>query len=604
LSLRSKIVLIVLGVMIAYALMAHLVIVAVVRPSFDSLERDTAAKDMRRAVVALDAEIGQLDALCADWSGRDDTCRFVQAPYEQYVEANLVEDTFAWNRLDLIYIADMTGQAVWTRGYDPDSGKWIEFGHFPPDRLPQNHEVLAHLTPDASGRGRSVKGVFLTGRGPMLVSARSVLTSRGEGPAVGTIIMGRMLTADLVQHLADQALIDLALTPLRLASAPSDTPGLRVDADDPGVLHVVDTYPGLDREPALLLTVDTPRSVAERGRVVANIAWGSIVLAELVILLALLVSVRHLIIQPVTALSLAVSDLAGSPDLSRRLPPGGDDELGRLANAANAMLDGLESAAEERRRMEVRVQQAQKLESLSVMAGSIAHKFNNLLMTVLGNIELALPAVSCDSRARECLDDAETAAKQAADLSKMMLTYVGKDMVEKQELDLAALATEMAGLLPNTLPNNVRFEFQEPAQSIPVKANPTHMRQVIVNVVMNAAEAIGDAPGRVSLRVARGPRGEDQGEWQLAQGQPPDDGCATLEVTDDGCGMDEATLARVFDPFFTTRFTGRGLGMAAVLGIARAHGGAVALKSAPGQGTSVRVVLPLAGGTGASPDGA
>jgi signal transduction histidine kinase len=599
LSLRSKIVLIVLAVMAAYALAAYAVIVAVVRPSFDELERDTASKDMRRAVAALDAEIDHLDSLCADWSEWDDTYRFVQKPYDDYVQANLVEDTFAWNRLSLIYIADATGKAVWARGYDPEGGESIEFGHFPSDRLPPDHEVLARMAPEPPRSGKCAKGIFLTGRGPMLVSARSILKSSGEGPPVGTLIMGRLLTRSLTQHLGDQALLNLTVVPLRLASVPSGMPRIEVD-EDPAILHVVDTYPGLDGQPALLLTVTSPRSVAERGRVVANIAWGSIVLAELVILLALLITVRHLIIRPVRALSLAVADLAGSPDLSRRLPPGGDDELGRLARAANAMLDGLEEAAEEKRRMEARVQQAQKLESLSVMAGSIAHKFNNLLMAVLGNLELARPEVAAGSRAQECLDDADRAAEQAAELSKMMLTYVGKDFVDEQVLDLGALATEMAGLLPGSLPTNVRLAFEGPEGPVPVVANATHLRQAIVNVVTNAAEAIGDAPGCISLRVASGSCGEDEAEWPLVQGPMPDDGCARLEVSDDGCGMDEATLARVFDPFFTTRFTGRGLGMAAVLGIVRAHGGAIAVRSKPGEGTSVRVAFPLADGNGTS----
>ena len=249
-------------------------------------------------------------------------------------------------------------------------------------------------------------------------------------------------------------------------------------------------------------------------------------------------------------------------------------------------------AEEQRRELEAQIQRAQKFESLNVMAGSIAHNFNNLLTGVRGNLDLALSSLPTESPVSKNIRAAGEAAGRAAELSTLMLTYVGQPKVNMQTINMVKIVEEMTAMLKTAVSKNVVLKFNLSAEPPFFKGDPTLIHQVIMNLVTNAAEAIGDADGTITLTT-------DTMFCDHACFQPPfldddlpDGKYVCFEVSDTGCGMDEETLARVFDPFFTTKFTGRGLGMAAVLGIQRAHRGAVSLNSHPGKGTTVRVLFP------------
>jgi len=246
-------------------------------------------------------------------------------------------------------------------------------------------------------------------------------------------------------------------------------------------------------------------------------------------------------------------------------------------------------AEEARLALERQVQQAQKRESLATMAGAIAHHFNNQLTTVLGYLQLAREIVPRTSTLGEYLLESEGAAKRSAELSRLMLTYVGQGMRQRRPLDLAETVRDLLPAIESKLPGTVRLETQIPAAVSPLLMDPEDARNVVMNLVTNAWEAIDGAEGTVGIAVREGvdeallegfnPTGEtlEKGPW------------VCLEVTDTGPGMDPKTLDRLFDPFFSTKFTGRGLGMAVTLGIVRACDGMIFVKSAPGQGTIVRV---------------
>jgi len=249
-------------------------------------------------------------------------------------------------------------------------------------------------------------------------------------------------------------------------------------------------------------------------------------------------------------------------------------------------------AEEARLALERKVQQAQKRESLITMAGAIAHHFNNQLTTVLGYLQLAREIVPRTSTLGEYLLESENAGKRSAELSRLMLTYVGQGMREKQRLDLAETVRDLLPTIESKLPGTVRLETQIPGTVAPLLMDPEDARNVIMNLVTNAWEAIDGAEGTVRIAVREGadeglfegfnPIGEtlEKGPW------------VCLEVTDTGPGMGPKTLDRLFDPFFSTKFTGRGLGMAVVLGIVEAWDGVIFVRSVPGQGTTVRVFLP------------
>jgi two-component system, cell cycle sensor histidine kinase and response regulator CckA len=290
---------------------------------------------------------------------------------------------------------------------------------------------------------------------------------------------------------------------------------------------------------------------------------------------------------------------------SALLAAGAQEFVGKDWLTPNSLTRALDSAIErhtltrtlrrqelEARRLEQKLQQTQKLESLGVLAGGIAHDFNNLLVGVLGNAEMALAVLPGDSPARTELHAIEAAALRATELTRQLLAYAGKARFSRGRMDLRRLIEEMGPLLGSAIPKKTQLTF-DLAPALPaVDGDPTQIRQVVMNLVTNAAEAMGDAPGVITVRVAavrvtRGDRFDAYFSDDFSEGP-----FVLLEVIDGGSGMREETLARVFEPFFTTKFTGRGLGLAAVLGIVRAHRGGIHLRSAPGNGTTVSVLLP------------
>ncbi len=253
-------------------------------------------------------------------------------------------------------------------------------------------------------------------------------------------------------------------------------------------------------------------------------------------------------------------------------------------------------AEENRNKLEQQMQHAQKLESLGVLAGGIAHDFNNILMAILGHAELALIRLSPASPARENLASIEEAAQRAADLSRQMLAYSGKGHFLLEIIELGELVTEMIHMLEVSISKKVMLRLNLTSDLPPVEVDATQIRQVLMNLVINASEAIGDNNGVIAITT-----GTIQCDSSYLSSFWLNDGLPEglyvfIEVADTGCGMDSETIGKIFDPFFTTKFTGRGLGMAAVMGIVRGHHGAIKIYSEPGRGTTFKMLLPAAEG--------
>jgi two-component system, cell cycle sensor histidine kinase and response regulator CckA len=247
---------------------------------------------------------------------------------------------------------------------------------------------------------------------------------------------------------------------------------------------------------------------------------------------------------------------------------------------------------ESQQRLQQQMLQAQKMESLGVLAGGIAHDFNNILMTVLGNVDLALLRIAPESPAKVHLKQIESAAAKAADLSNQMLAYSGKGKFVVEPLDLGRVIEEMTHLLELSISKQavLRFDFSDNLPS--VEADVTQLRQVILNLVINASEAIGKRSGVISIST-----GAMTCDSAYLQEVWIDSGLREglyvyFEIADNGCGIAKEDIGRIFDPFFTTKFTGRGLGIAAVLGIIRGHRGAIKVYSELGRGTTFKALLP------------
>jgi len=252
-------------------------------------------------------------------------------------------------------------------------------------------------------------------------------------------------------------------------------------------------------------------------------------------------------------------------------------------------------AEEERTTLERQLFQAQKMESLGVLAGGIAHDFNNLLMGVLGHAGLALDQLSPLHPAMRNLEAIQKAGQRAADLTRQMLAYSGRGRFEVRNLDLSVQVEEMLHLLEVSLPKTVVLNLRLKKGLPAVSADASQVQQVIMNLVINAAEAIGESSGTITLTTGAQHVDEAAARTMLVGQDVLAGAYVYLEVADTGCGMDGETVGRIFEPFFTTKFTGRGLGLSAIMGIVRGHKGALRVYSEVGHGTTFKVLLPALG---------
>ena len=249
-------------------------------------------------------------------------------------------------------------------------------------------------------------------------------------------------------------------------------------------------------------------------------------------------------------------------------------------------------AEAEAHEMEQRIHFAQKMESLGVLAGGVAHDFNNLLQGILGNVDLAMLELPDGAPAQLHLGGIEHAARRAADLARQLLAYSGKGKFVVDRLDLTSLTEDIAHLMDATIARRAELRIAHGDEVPVIEGDATQIRQVIMNLVTNAADAIGEGGGTITLSTGTLECDPDFFRETYFGDELPAGTYAFLEVADTGEGMDRQTRARIFEPFYSTKFTGRGLGLAAVLGIVKGHHGAVKVWSEPGAGTTFRVLFP------------
>jgi PAS domain S-box-containing protein len=242
---------------------------------------------------------------------------------------------------------------------------------------------------------------------------------------------------------------------------------------------------------------------------------------------------------------------------------------------------------------EIKVQQIQKMESLGLMAGGIAHDFNNFLLAIMGNADLLDQDLNTDMDGQALLDEIRLAASRAADMCNQLLAYAGKGHCHVRSVDLSSITREMVRMLQIGIPRKITLRLDLDQNMPCIEADASQLQQVIMNLVVNASESIGRAEGTISLST--GEHLCDVAEFDHCLCSETFGGPRHLyiEVVDSGTGMDKETMQRICDPFYSSKLHSRGLGLASVLGIVRAHHGALCIKSSPGEGTCVRACLPL-----------
>ena len=283
--------------------------------------------------------------------------------------------------------------------------------------------------------------------------------------------------------------------------------------------------------------------------------------------------------------------LAGASDDIVEWPP----DTASCMRLVSMLLGGVLTRArvdDDRKVVERGVQEAHKVESLGVLAGGVAHHFNNLLTAILGNASLLRQELPDTPGVSDALDQIDTASRRAADLCREMLAYSGRGRLALHVTDLNALLREMRPFVEVTVPKTARLVLDFAPRLPGVRVDQAQLRQLVLNLVLNAAESLQNAVGTITIRTTSGPRSAQDLAKSVFGPQLPGGTYVSLSVSDNGCGMTADTVERIFDPFFSTKFTGRGLGLAAVVGIVRAHSGALNVVTESGEGSTFELLLP------------
>ncbi|MBU0718074.1 MAG: HAMP domain-containing protein [Planctomycetes bacterium] len=625
-SLRSKVVVVLVSVFLAFIAADYAIQRCVVLPSFIALEQDEAVKDLERSRQALLREIEHLSLLTHDWAAWDNTYDYVLSPKADYEEANLTDGVFNDARLNLIYIVNPEGALVWGQVRDVDRTTVISIDDFPAGGLPPDHLLLGHTSPDSRR-----DGILMTQRGPMLISSQPILNSANEGPIRGTFLMGRFLDQQAIESLAEQTRVDLSIYPIddpalstedrrAIAGITSAKPILIREHED-DTLGVYTIFDDLAGKSALLMRADVPREISAKGHAATRFAILSLVTAGLCTLTVLILLLQRIVVGPISRLTAHVTTIGSSGDLSAAIGMQREDEIGKLASEFDRMVQKLADFRSQ-------LAQASRLAGMSEVASGVLHNVGNVLTSV--NVS----ATQAVSKVRKLdlpglVGAAQLMEQHAGDLAKYVTTdekgkliprflnELGEHLTREQETilnELQSLSNDvehikdivnmqqsyakvsgvmepvsLADLLEDALRINsagitrhgVRV-VREFAEVPPVTTDKHKVLQILINLLNNAKYALDDRPAGekdLTLRIARAIGSE---------------GHVKLEVIDNGMGISEENLTRIFTYGFTTRAEGKGFGLHTGAVTAKNLGGSLTAQSAgPGRGATFTLTLPL-----------
>lgn len=351
-SLRTKVAIIVLSIFIVYGVADSGVQRFIILPSFLSLEHEEAIKNSNRAVQAIQREIYYLDALNHDWSAWDDTYEFTNTRSKEYIEENVPLTAFTDNNLNLIYYYNTDGKVIWGEIHDLEKEELIHLSDFPKESLPKTHPLLSFKTSKRPLSEVTVKGVFMTEKGPMLIASRPILTNNNEGPIRGALIMGRFFNDNIVKTLIEQTKVDFKVLPIQADSLPaamSDIPNrltekmpYSIKKSGDGYLDTYTAFPDIKGNKAFIVKSSLPRKIAAKGYSTIRFAIYSILAAGLIVLTVMLLLLQRTIVNPLTKLTKHTLSVGETGDLSARISIQRQDEIGILSNELNKMLKQLE----------------------------------------------------------------------------------------------------------------------------------------------------------------------------------------------------------------------------------------------------------------------
>jgi len=598
-TLRTKTLSIVSLTLIGLVIVLYITSTTIVMGGFAHVEDQNTRKNVQRVLDAYADEVAKLNITAGDWATWDATYAFIEDGNQAYVDENVSEATTARLGLSVLTYVHSSGRIVISKGFDPETGNSIA--------LPES--FLAHLVPSDlllqhPDPKTGVTGVILLPEGPLLIAARPILTSNGEGPSRGTLIMGHYLETALIQRLAERTHVDLAMQRLDTSQMPADFAGVRSAllqgtqaviqplSDDmiAGYTLVRDIY----GNPALMLRVALPRPIYEQGQVSTQYQLASLLVVGLVFGVVTMLLLEKLILSRLAQLSTDVSQIGTSSDLSVRVSMRGKDELSHLAGEINVMLDALAGAQAERQQAEAALYQAKEAaeaasRAKSAFLANMSHELRTPLTGIIGYSEL-LQKEAQFLGYTDFLADLEKIRTAGNHLLALINDILDLSKVEAGKMQLALEQFGIPALLhdvvttaqPLVEKNGNLLRVHCAADLDTMYADLTKVRQILLNLLSNAAKFTEQ--GVITVHVSR------LGTHDASQ--------ICFRIADTGIGMSTDQILTLFQEFTQAssatnrKYGGTGLGLALCRRFCQLMGGTITVESEEGRGSVFTVQIP------------
>ena len=592
-TLQRKIIFVFLVLGTGFAIAGYSGLQAVILPAFEDFERDSARQDLARAKRAIDAELTALEIVDREYSEWDHTYEFVQGRRDQYVDENL--DSPYWKSIDinLLLIFDMNGRLLWGTLTDPSSRTDLPIENEFEVGFSSDHPLLQHRD-DLSG----VRGLMQARSGPLLVTANPILTSTGEGPAVGTLILGTFMDPDRVEELGRRASVGLTLfsktetsIPLNIGQRP-DQPAGSDSAIDWGFsddfITGGEVLNDVFGNPSFLLEVILPRTITKMGRATIQSALLLLAAATVIFLTGSMIFMRWLIIVPVTELTRHILWIRKTGDLNQQLNSDRRDEIGTLSSEFDQLASELRTAQEE---LEDARDQALAVSSAkSEFLARMSHEIRTPMNGVLGMIELLNSTHLNDTQKRYAAtihDSADSLLDIINDVLDFSKIEAGKLRMEKLIFDLHAFLSDTVESLSGLAEQkNLSLKCDAPTGlALAVQGDPFRLRQILTNLLGNAIKFT--ERGSVRLCVAVDELDDEYADIRFS-------------IVDTGVGITASKQKKIFDSFAqedgstTRRYGGTGLGLAISKQLVDMMGGNLTVESEPGHGSVFSFSLRMA----------
>ncbi|MCP4716195.1 MAG: response regulator [Deltaproteobacteria bacterium] len=620
-SLKSKIILVLTGVYLLSTASVVIIQQTIIKPSYRDLERSQATKDILRCVDSIDREIHHLSTFAHDWAVWDDTYRFVQDGNRGYIESNLNASTFRNNRLSLIQYSRNEDSLVWQKSYDLESGTFLASPLLSPAETARIPGMLHYKNKDSN-----VQGLLYTHKGPIMIAARPVLTSANTGPVKGSIIMGRPLDQVFMKKIKEQSRTNLAFWTIAandfpdqkrkiLANLSPRTPVHILEADN-NTLDVYTSMADIRGNPLLLLHIIIPRRIMARGLTASRFALASLLASAVISLAVLLLSLQHIILNPLARFTQHAQAIRTTSDLTRRLASKRQDEIGFLEHEFDHMVTQLQNIyADLEGRVTQRTDELNQLNLHLKDATEMAEHANRLKSEFMDNLshEMRTPMNGIIG-ITDLLLDSGTSPEQLDMLTHLKRTshtflnlindILNFRTIEDKSFTLHffdfPLSTLIQEMVTQYTPqaNSLRLSLTSSlASELPpqVHGDPACLRQVIAYLFENALKFTTQGQIELSCRphTIQKPPSPDAA--------PENAGCIDVlfEISDTGSGIPQEKIETIFNNFtqadgsHTRRFGGLGIGLSIAKNLVELMGGEIRAESTEGAGSTFYFTVPL-----------